>query len=307
MVAQRSAVYAGLETRELYVNGASPTIALLHGFGQSSECWRLVLDRLEQLGQAAIAVDLLGFGHSAPLGPGMVLPQLDEFVADVVAQHAVGKPVVVVGNSLGGLLAVRAAESFRGLPIRGVLAVDAAGAGWTRTMRLINGPALVLLRLSSLAPLPYAIRHAALAIAGRAALYGDPRAAVDPEPLREFCEPARTRHDFRRHCMLAVRTMTEVNALKALTEIHCPTMVLHGSRDRLVSVSAARRLQQQIPGSRFVLLPGVGHCPQLDAPERVAKLAAELAGHLDRATEGAARHRLEKNSLPIDSSTPATS
>jgi len=53
-------------------------------------------------------------------------------------------------------------------------------------------------------------------------------------------------------------------------------VILQGARDRLVPVAAARRLHAALPHSTLVVLPGVGHCPQLDAPATVSELVIEL-------------------------------
>jgi hypothetical protein len=78
---QRSC-YAGYVTRELAVEGTGPKFVLLHGFGHP------------------------GFGHADDTRRGRKLPQLDAFVAEVIAQHGSREPVTVIGNSLGGLMAV---------------------------------------------------------------------------------------------------------------------------------------------------------------------------------------------------------
>lgn len=59
-------------------------------------------------------------------------------------------------------------------------------------------------------------------------------------------------------------------------EVWCPTVVVHGGRDRVVPVHSSRQLHQRIPGSRFVVLPRSGHCPQLDDPDEVVRLILEI-------------------------------
>jgi pimeloyl-ACP methyl ester carboxylesterase len=61
-----------------------------------------------------------------------------------------------------------------------------------------------------------------------------------------------------------------------LDRVRCPTLIVHGGRDRLVPVAAGREMHTRIPHSRLVILPLAGHCPQLDAPEAIARLALEL-------------------------------
>ncbi len=53
--------------------------------------------------------------------------------------------------------------------------------------------------------------------------------------------------------------------------ITAPALVIHGDKDRLIPVSASRTLAQQHPTWRLVVLPDVGHVPQLEAPEATAR------------------------------------
>jgi len=83
---------------------------LVHGLDSSKETWSGVLSELTNRGYPAIAVDLRGHGES-PFGPP------DEFAADTLARdvwdavssHGVRGPVVLVGHSMGGRVAMRAA------------------------------------------------------------------------------------------------------------------------------------------------------------------------------------------------------
>lgn len=267
VIAQRPAEYAGYMTRELYVTGADPAIVLIHGFGDSAGTWNLVLSRLAAIGRAGIAVDLPGFGAAEALAPGPILPQLDAFVADVVQRHGARQSVVLVGNSLGGLLTVRAAADGA-LPIRGILAVGTAGTGWTRLLRIVTQGNLGRVAWLAKAPVPAWL----LTLTARVMMYGRWQAA-DPVELRRF-----TRQLAARPIMAtALALLPEVTAITQLAHVTCPTTVLHGRRDRLVSMEAAQRLHDLIPCSRLVVLPRSGHCPQLDAADEVVTLATQLA------------------------------
>ena len=60
--------------------------------------------------------------------------------------------------------------------------------------------------------------------------------------------------------------------MRALREAEVPVLILHGTDDRLVPVSNSRRLAQQLgPLATLVELPGCGHCPHEEYPERVAE------------------------------------
>ena len=65
---------------------------------------------------------------------------------------------------------------------------------------------------------------------------------------------------------------------EAMASIRVPVLLVHGDRDRLVPVAAARDIARRHPAWRYLELAGVGHVPQLQVPER---LAAEVLAWLD--------------------------
>lgn len=267
--------YAGFATRQLTVEGAGPGIILLHGFGHPADCWRPVLARLAKAGQSALAVDLPGFGAADTLRTGPLLPQLDEFVADLVTTVAGRDSVVLVGNSLGAAASVRAAGRGRGLPIRALLPIGVAGFGWTRLGTAFTKCNSAPLRLLAGVPVPAAIRRPVAYQVCRRLLYVNLRNA-DPALVRLLSAQMDSRRDGRRVIRLGSGFAAEVDG-SAAGLIDCATTVVHGRRDRIVSLAASRRLHREIPGSRLVVLDDAGHCPQLDVPAGVASLVLELA------------------------------
>jgi pimeloyl-ACP methyl ester carboxylesterase len=53
-----------------------------------------------------------------------------------------------------------------------------------------------------------------------------------------------------------------------VTRVRAPTLVIHGSRDRLIPVAAARELARRRPDWTLEVLDGVGHVPMMETPER---------------------------------------
>src|SRR5207248_5607172 len=105
--------FAGFDTRVLELEGEEPAVVLLHGWSDSADTWRYLLDRLARADRRAVAVDLPGLATADDLRPGAVLPQQDRFVAAIVRETSGsdGGDVVGVGNSLGGALALRAGQA----------------------------------------------------------------------------------------------------------------------------------------------------------------------------------------------------
>jgi pimeloyl-ACP methyl ester carboxylesterase len=70
--------------------------------------------------------------------------------------------------------------------------------------------------------------------------------------------------------------------------VQAPALVVWGERDRLVSPRLAARTAAALPGARLLMLPGIGHVAQMEAPETVARAVAALwdGGTVGRPTTG---------------------
>jgi len=279
-IVERRAQYAGFETRELAVAGSGPTIVLVHGFGHASQAWRQVLDLLHDAGQAAVAVDLPGFGGADPLSAGELVPQLDTFLAEVIRRYGGAEGAVVVGNSLGAAMAARMGRDSA-LPILAVMALDIAGITWKPLVSA--GLPVAIAASGPLTKIPYPHRARA-AVAERLLerslarlLYGR-KSAVDPAVVADLASSAPDTVEARRLMRLGARFKTELDRAGDHGGVRVPMVVVHGANDRLVPVSSSRILHEANPGSRLVVLPRIGHCPQLDAPTVISRLALELAG-----------------------------
>ena len=265
--------FGGFETRVLELEGDGPPLVFLHGYADSADTWRLVLDRLARSDRRALAVDLPGFGRAARLRREPVLPQLDEFAAGVVEAHP---GAVVVGNSLGGCVAIRTAQ--RGdLPLGGIVPIGPAGLGLAPWLDLIEGNPLVQFVLMAAAPLPRPLVQAFVARAYRTLAFA-PGAKVDPLVLRTFASHFADARTVRRYLHTARTLLGELHEPFELERIEAPTLLVWGRRDAMVPVRGARKLLDAVPGSRFELLDACGHCPQVEDPERLARLVLEFTG-----------------------------
>lgn len=274
-VPERRSVYTGVGTRELFVEGDGPTVVLLHGFAHPADSWRPVLQRFAEARQSAVAVDMPGFGAADAAQPGAWLPQGDRFLTEVIAQHSGNGPVVLVGNSLGATLTVRAAASPVRLPIRGIVAMGTPGMGWTPLVNAaLVGKGRMLTRLAAVGAPALVRRHGADRLVGHL-VYGD-RTTLDAELVRILSSQVHDRRSARELLQRAVLIKDEVDAEPKIAGVTCPTVIVHGRRDRIVALASSQGLHEAIPHSRLVVLDHAGHCPQLDAPDAIVELAREL-------------------------------
>ncbi|MEY2644456.1 MAG: hypothetical protein RLZZ611_1105 [Cyanobacteriota bacterium] len=256
-----------------------PALVLIHGFGAASGHWRHNAAELAAGGWCVYAIDLVGFGASSqpghrrgsPLDNRLWARQLRAFLEEVVQA-----PAVLVGNSLGSLVAVTCAVFFPGW-VQAVVAAPLPDPTllmpmrrrhprWRRRLRR-HGVLLVcrLLPLELLVPL---IARTSLLAVGLRSAYSDPQ-PVDQELRHLVARPAR-----RAGAARALRAMSIGMALRPraataaalLERMEQPLLVLWGGEDRLVPVRISERLRAHKPDLELSLLPRLGHCPHDERP-----------------------------------------
>jgi pimeloyl-ACP methyl ester carboxylesterase len=246
--------------------GSGEPMVLLHGFIDSWRTWELVLPALEAH-HDVLAPTLAG--HAG--GPGLEGAISDAVMADAVERamdEAGFETAHMVGNSLGGFVALQMAERGRA---RSVVALCPAG-GW-------RDGALKLGTFETQASLHGMIKAAAP--------YADMLVAT-PAGRRQATQLLTVNHEHIPRELLAhqVRAAAACDALPLLAfaseaawtldaqRIDCPVRVVWGLEDRLLPwPSAAVRFREEwLPHADWVELEQVGHCPQLDVPLEAAQL-----------------------------------
>jgi pimeloyl-ACP methyl ester carboxylesterase len=266
-------------TRRLSVPGSGTPFLFLPGFADSADTWRPLITELADAGRPAAAIDLGGFATADDLDRSQpLLPQWDRMagkaILELSAAHGGGE-VFVVGNSLGGSLAMRAAEHPE-LPVAGIVPIAPAGLEMARWFPVIEGERLIrLLRYSPL-PVPELVVRE---LVGRvyASLVFSTRDRADPEAIASF-----TRHISsveRGQAILDVgrRLLPELGAAPfKLERIDCPLLLIWGERDRMVFTGGAERVLRTVPYSDIAVIPACGHCPQVEAPQRLAEMLLDF-------------------------------
>src|SRR3954452_14921828 len=259
----------GHVTRALEVPGTGPGIVLLHGWSNSADTWRPLLNELGARGRKAIAVDLPGFGEATPLAPGAVLPQLDACAADLVSLWAEQEPVVVAGNSLGGCLALRLAEHPGELKLAGVVPVAPDGLELPSWFDPIEEDPLVRRLLAMPVAVPGEIVRKGRKNADRALAFKDSQRAVVDALGRDTATRADVAALLQSGRELAPELAT---APFDLVGIRCPVLLVWGAADRMLPHTDARMALDALPTTQVELIENCGHHPQLEATGRLAEL-----------------------------------
>jgi pimeloyl-ACP methyl ester carboxylesterase len=258
-------------------SGTGAPLVLLHGIGSSRRAWDPVLPALAARFDV-IAVDLPGFGDSAPLyGQAEVPPaKLAESVADLLDELGITAPHLA-GNSLGGWVALELAARR---PVASLTLLSPAGLwpGNSPRYGLVSLRASRWLARHATAPLSRLVRYRL----GRALVLGQ----THGRPMRLTAGYARAAVEALGRspgydAALAGTTRRRI-AATGLTGV--PVTVAFGSRDLLLR-RAARRVDQLPPHTQSETLPGCGHVPMSDDP---AAVAARITRTAARATQSAA-------------------
>ena len=255
------------------VGDADEVLLLIHGMAGSSETWRAVIPQLSRK-YRVIAPDLLGHGQSdKPRGDyslGAFAVWLRDFLDALDIREA-----TVIGHSFGGGVALQFAHQHKEYCRRLVL-ISSGGLGpdlgpLLRMMSL-PGAELVLPLIAS----PPAVQVGK--VLRKRALSSGRGATRYSETLKGLAALS------NRHSRAAfLRTLRSVvdhrgQAVCALNRLRTdlPTMIIFGDQDRCIPVAHAHSAHNAVPGSVLHVIPGVGHQPQVQCPDTVARLVGDF-------------------------------
>jgi pimeloyl-ACP methyl ester carboxylesterase len=271
-------------------DAGGPTVVLVHGLGGSHLNWDLLAPLLAPHARV-LALDLPGFGRSEP-GSRRATVRANVAVLRRFLAEVAGTPVVLVGNSMGGMISILTAAAAP-QAVSGLVLLDPALPGGRRTLDPVVTAQFAL----------YALPFVGERFLRHRRERQDPRrrvrdmlqlCGVEPDDVpAELLERSVTLLEERQDVegmdkafLAAARSLLSILVVDprayrgAMAAITAPVLLVHGDRDRLVPVAAARAAAAQHPRWRFVELADVGHVPQLQVPDVVAK---EVLAWLDGA------------------------
>jgi pimeloyl-ACP methyl ester carboxylesterase len=255
--------------------GEGPPLLLIHGLSGSWPNW---LEQLPVFARArrVIAVDLPGFGHSPmPREPISISGYARTLDALLDALDVDAAPVV--GNSMGGFVSAELAINFP-QRVERLMLVSAAGLstynhpgatralpGLRRAERMIAAYAGWIAAHSDTVSRRRGLRNATLGFV--TAHPSRLPAALAAEQIRGAGKPG---------FLQALQANLDYDFRARLGEIACPTLIVWGDRDRVITPRDADRFAELIPGSRKVVFEDTGHMAMLERPAAFNALLAEF-------------------------------
>jgi pimeloyl-ACP methyl ester carboxylesterase len=239
----------------------APTILLVHCYTCSMSYWQR-LEPLLRRDHRVITVDLLGHGDSEKPKDGYSM----EHQADTIAQalDELGAPrVLAVGQSLGGPISTALAQRHPD-KVRGLVIMDSASQ-------------------TKYVELPLTAKIARAPVIGPAIKQVVPDSTIHKELSKAFHEGFDFPDTFVENVKERTYTawaespkeggdFTDAQHLDdRIASTRLPVTVIFGAEDRIVNPDSADDYRD-IPGAKVVVLPGIGHTPQMEAPARSAAL-----------------------------------
>jgi pimeloyl-ACP methyl ester carboxylesterase len=250
---------AALHAYEARGYGALPPITVLHGIGSGATAFGATLARIRPHVRRLVALDLPGHGFSA--APATILtPEALFGGLHAALDQLVDEPMVLVGNSLGGALALRYAVEHPERVLALVLASPAGArvsdAEWralVEAFRIESASQARRLLGRLYHRVPWYMPAVALGF----------RDVMQRRAIRDLLETA---------------TVDDLPAPERLRALKMPVLLLWGRSERILPASSLAYFRRNLPPHALVEEPaGFGHCPHFDDPERLASRVIDFA------------------------------
>ncbi|MEU4350740.1 alpha/beta hydrolase [Streptomyces sp. NPDC023838] len=263
--------------------GLAPAL-FVHGLGGSSQNWSALMPLLADAVDCE-AVDLPGFGDSAPPDDGDYSVTGHARAVIRLLDSAGRGPVHLFGNSLGGAVATRVAavrpDLVRTLTLvsPALPEIRAQRTAWPTALLAVPGVTSLFMRMTK----DWTAEDRTRGV--MALCYGDP-GKVSPEAFRAAVEEMerRLRLPYFWDAMArSARGVVDAYTLggqhglwRQAERVLAPTLLVYGGRDQLVGFRMARRAAAAFRGSRLLTLPDAGHVAMMEYPEVVAQAFRDL-------------------------------
>jgi pimeloyl-ACP methyl ester carboxylesterase len=246
-------------------------VVFLHGTGSWGEMWRESLDAAAAAGFRTVAMDLPPFGYSERPAPGAYRTEDQARRIVGVLDALAASRVTLVGHSFGGRATLLAALSAQDR-VKSLVLVDPAlgldqpetapsslvrAAMATRPIRntlmaaTVTNPQLTRRFLSMMIADPAAANETRVAMLQRPLVIKGSTDAVG-----EWARVFLTASD------------APLRTAFTATPPSMPVLLVWGSADTITPLGQGQWLAQHIPGSRLLVLDGLGHIPQIESPTR---------------------------------------
>ncbi|OGZ17939.1 MAG: hypothetical protein A2Z78_01905 [Candidatus Nealsonbacteria bacterium RBG_13_36_15] len=234
------------------ISGKGQPILVLHGWGGSSDSWAKVQKILADKGFSVIVPDFPGFGKSKCPKEAWGISNYVQWLKDLIKIVKIEEPFSLLGHSFGGRVAIKFSVKYPE-KIKALILCSSAGIKPEKNLKTKT-----------------------LYYIGKIGNY-----LFSKKPLRKFKDSARNTfyRVIQQRDYLKVKGTMKETIKKVLTEdlfgylsqIKVKTLIIWGENDLMVPIKYGYIMEQEIPNSKIIALPKIGHSPHLEIPEKFAK------------------------------------
>ena len=242
-------------------NPSKPPFLMLHGIARHAHSFDHIAPRFRD-NYHIIAMDMRGHGDSGWSPEGAYL--VEDYVKDVegLVEQLNLRGLVLLGNSTGG----RVVQVYAGLHPERVSKLVVEDVGPERTNEIASGFARRVQQESN----GWASEDELVASLEKNG------GRVSDELQRNYAHfGTKQREDGRivwKRDPNLVKGFVPTELWRYVRQITCPTLYLLGGASNIVPPAAQEQLKKEVPTSRIVIMPGLGHYPSLEAPEEYIKI-----------------------------------
>ena len=281
-------------------NPQGPPIVLIHGYAASMR-WYDELAELLGTDHRVIRADLLGHGGSEKPSAGYAIGDQASALAEALASLGVTN-ATVVGHSLGATVATALAEQSPELAAK-VVVVDEArnddaenDFGLTTDLGYVPVIGQAMSRLLDVVPTSLVRDQFDIAFADD---FNTASGFEDPDQVVEDLS-AMTYTAFTDSSDAEQEYTDDVPLDERLGALEIPLLVIFGAEDEIYDAESSIAAYDDVAGARTELLEGVGHSPNVEAPEEIAPLISAFAlepppGSKDGGGDGAEKKKAKKD------------
>ena len=239
--------------------GAGPVILMLHGIGGGHLAFAPQVETLAGAGYRAVAWNMPGYGHSAPIEPYNFKGLAQSCIAlieSLVGADESRKNVILLGHSMGGMVAQEVIARRPELVSKLIL------CGTSPAFGKPDGDWQATFVAERTAPLDAGKTMAELAEVLVPQMIG-PGSLPEGVKLATQCMSQVHSSTYRR----ALQALMGFDRRASLAAIHAPTLLIAGERDKIAPPAVMKKMAAAIAGSDYAEMPGIGHLMNLEAPD----------------------------------------
>jgi len=260
----------GTRLRTVVSGSGDKTALLVHGYGAGADAWALVVERLTAEGMRVISFDQRGHGQSTIGSDGSGSTAMSSDVGAVLEHYDVTDGTLV-GHSMGGFLSIAFLVGDNPAIERvGSVLLMATFAGDVNRDNAQNKLQIPLIKSGLMTKL---VRFGPFGTAFVKSLVGD-----DYQPGMKDAFLSTFLKADHANLVPILQAMGDESRYGELDKIDLPCTVLVGDKDKTTPPFHTADLHAGIAGSKLVTLPGIGHGPNWEAPDQIAKEILDLAG-----------------------------